>query len=635
MVSQYLVIFIGGMIVARCLSHSSSIMMSHNYCTFIMTQIKQLPELLINQIAAGEVVDRPASALKEILENSIDSGANKISVQLMQGGIKQIKVTDNGTGIPKNELLLALTRHSTSKIANLSDLESITSLGFRGEALASIAAISRLTLASCVEADQHAWQIQVDGQHLSQPEPTALPRGTMVELLDIYFNIPARRKFLKTEATEFTHCEEVFKRMALSQLEIEFSLQHNGKIRHQLPAADMGQRIKAVLGASFGEAAVPINEQSFGHHLYGLVTLPAYSRSSRDAQYFYVNKRFVRDKLITHALREAYRDVLHLDRHPGFVLFLDMNPEQVDVNVHPAKAEVRFRDPRALHQFIFHAVHKVLASPQQREEDAPDMMPKKKSTLPFYPKAPAKPAASVQQTSFYQTLFGDKESVAPVASIPPSTASVTETATAPSPPTITLQEQSPLLGYALGQLLGVYILAQNAQGLIIVDMHAAHERVAYEKLKSALDEQTISVQSLLIPVTFQADKLDVVTVEENQDLLVKLGFEMAVMSPTTLAVRAVPSLLQHADLTKLAQDVLKEIREYGTSQALTSQRNELLATMACHGAVRANHMLTIPEMNALLREMESTERADQCNHGRPTWFAISLAELDKMFMRGK
>lgn len=606
-----------------------------------MANIKLLPELLINQIAAGEVVDRPASALKEILENSIDSGADKISVQLMQGGIKQIKVTDDGMGIPQDELLPALTRHSTSKIQELTDLQSITSLGFRGEALASIAAISRLTLASRVEGcDQHAWQILVDGQYISQPEPTSFPCGTMIELLDIYFNIPARRKFLKTEATEFTRCEEVFKRMALSQPEIEFSLQHNRKIRHQLQTADMAQRIKDVLGSSFSDASVGVDEQSSGYHLYGLVTLPAYSRSSRDAQYFFVNKRFVRDKLITHALREAYRDVLHLERHPGFVLFLDMDPEQVDVNVHPTKAEVRFRDPRALHQFIFHSVHKALASPQYGEGDIQCVPSSTVNAIPFYPKSQAKPAATMQQTSFYQTLFGDKEQRAPFSSASMKTGvavPVVESVVAPSAVTTLSheKEQSPLLGYALGQLLGVYILAQNDQGLIIVDMHAAHERVAYEKLKSAIEERALAVQSLLIPVTFQADKLDIVTVEENQNILLELGFEMAVLSPTTLAVRAVPSALQHADLTKLAQDVLREIRDYGASQVLTGKRNELLATMACHGAVRANRILTIPEMNALLREMEVTERSGQCNHGRPTWFAMSLAELDKMFMRGK
>lgn len=613
---------------------SSSIMKGIDFFVYFMATIKLLPELLINQIAAGEVVDRPASALKEILENSIDSGADKISVQLMQGGIKQIKVTDDGVGIPKEELLLALTRHSTSKIKDLADLQSITSLGFRGEALASIAAISRLTLASRVIEDSHAWQILVDGQHISQPEPASLPCGTLVELLDIYFNIPARRKFLKTEATEFTHCEEVFKRMALSQPDIAFSLQHNGKIRHQLPAVGMVQRIKGLLGEAFSEASIGIDEQSSGSRLYGLVTLPAYSRSSRDTQYFFVNRRFVRDKLIMHALREAYRDVLHLDRHPGFVLFLDMNPEHIDVNVHPTKAEVRFRDSRALHQFIFHAVDKALASPRQNGEEVSQAALGKVNAVPFYPKAQLKPVATVQQTSFYQTLFGDKGDM-PYA--PPSMDAVTETAAIAStvPVSSHQKEESPPLGFALGQLLGVYILAQNDQGLIIVDMHAAHERITYEKLKSAMDGRALAVQSLLIPVTFQADKLDVVTVEENNDILVELGFDMAVLSPTVLAVRAVPNTLQHADIAKLAQDVLRDIRDYGVSQVLTEKRNELLATMACHGAVRANRILTIPEMNALLREMERTERSGQCNHGRPTWFAMSLAELDKLFMRGR
>jgi DNA mismatch repair protein MutL len=598
-----------------------------------MTTIKLLPELLINQIAAGEVVERPSAALKELLENSVDAGANKISVQLLQGGMKQIRVADDGGGISKDELVLAITRHSTSKISTLDDLQKITSLGFRGEALASIAAVSRLILASRKVELDHAWQIRVDGGVVSQPEPTPLAMGTTVEVNDLYFNIPARRKFLKTEATEFAHCHEVFKRIALAQPNIEFVLQHNGKTRHQFRSEELSQRILSVLGEAFSETAVLVDERSAGIRLYGVVALPAYSRASRDTQYFFVNNRFVRDKLIAHALREAYRDVLHLDRHPSFVLFLEMDPEGVDVNVHPTKTEVRFRDSRALHQFVFHAINKALASPHQGVENK-EQHEVVSRPLPQYPKHhAAKPSRAAQPTAFYQTLFGENAD---------SQRTLSQEVIA-EPPAITSgksisdeeRQDFPPMGFALGQLHGIYILAQNNNGLVVVDMHAAHERIMYEKLKSALDNDALSMQSLLIPATFNADSLDVATVEENHAALQQLGFEFAVLSPTTLAVRAVPVTLQHADIVKLAQDLLREIREYGVSQILTSKRNEVLATMACHGAIRANRKLTIVEMNALLRDMEITERADQCNHGRPTWFETSLTDLDKMFMRGK
>lgn len=597
-----------------------------------MTTIKPLPELLINQIAAGEVVERPASALKEILENSVDAGAKKITVQLLQGGVKQIRVLDDGTGIAKDELLLALMRHSTSKISTLEDLHGITSLGFRGEALASIAAVSRLTLASRQAEQSHAWQIQVDGKSISQPAPSSLPHGTALDINDLYFNIPARRKFLKSEATEFAHCDEIFKRMALSQAGIEFVLQHNGKVRRQLRAASLAQRIVALLGEEFSQTAAVVEEQSADMRLYGLVALPAYARSSRDTQYFFVNNRFVSDRLISHALREAYRDVLHLDRHPAFVLFLEINPEGVDVNVHPTKTEVRFRESRALHQFIFHAINKALASPNREMKSDEAMQTIQPS--PGYPRSnQAKPNTVSQPASFYQTLFGTKADVYSTA--PVNTTSMVQVAKSDQSAVMEEKQDIHPLGFALGQLHGVYILAQNARGLVVVDMHAAHERIMYEKLKQALDHHEIPMQPLLIPVTFHADSLEVTVVEENQTTLDQLGFEIAVLSPTALVVRAVPATLQQADIVQLAHDILREIREYGASQILTTKRNEILATMACHGAIRANRMLTIEEMNALLRDMEITERADQCNHGRPTWFETSLADLDKLFMRGK
>ena len=597
-----------------------------------MPTIKPLPELLINQIAAGEVVERPASALKEILENSIDAGARKITVQLQQGGVKQIRVTDDGGGIAKDELLLALTRHSTSKISTLEDLQRITSLGFRGEALASIAAVSRLTLTSRQTGQNHAWQIQVDGNQFSQPEPAALSSGTVLDVNDLYFNIPARRKFLKSEITEFAHCDEAFKRMALSQCGIEFTLQHNGKVRRLLRPASPAQRIAAILGEEFDQSAAVVDEQSADMRLHGMVALPAYARASRDAQYFFVNNRYVSDKLISHALREAYRGVLHLDKHPAFVLFLEVDPESVDVNVHPSKTEVRFREPRALHQFIFHAINKALAAPDRTVKNTePGQAPR---SFPAYPKSgpTQQPGAVAQPAGFYGTLFGTQPRTYPSASIG------TPAAQMPSPSQTAANAEEldhHPLGFALGQLHGIYILAQNARGLVVVDMHAAHERIMYEQLKQALDRHEIAMQPLLIPVTFHASELEVATVEENQTALAQLGFDIASLSPTTLAVRAVPVTLKDADIAQLARDLLREIHEYGASQILTAKRNEILATMACHGAVRANRKLTLEEMNALLRDMEQTERADQCNHGRPTWFETSLTELDKLFMRGK
>ncbi len=586
--------------------------------------INLLPDLVINQIAAGEVVERPASALKEILENSVDAGAVEINIQLAQGGIKLIRVADNGAGIPKDDLPLALTPHATSKIHTLEDLQKVASLGFRGEALASIAAVSRLVLASRRLGEKHAWQIRVKGGHLSQPEPTSLVAGVTVEVHDLYFNTPARRKFLKTEATEFAHCEETFRRIALSRADISFTLQHNGKTRIHLRSTDTTQRITEILGKEFRQNSVLLDEQAADLHLYGATALPTYSKSSRDAQYFFVNGRFVRDKLITHALREAYRDVLHLDRHPAYVLFLEMNPDGLDVNVHPAKTEIRFRDSRALHQFIFHTIDKSLASPHQ-ESAANNSRTNIKETIassPAYLGQNTIPLRrETQSPFFYQNLFGERV----ISQNTPTTATNIEPA----------QEEIPPLGFALGQLMGIYILAQNNQGLIIVDMHAAHERVVYEKLKSAFDNHTLSMQPLLIPVTFQGDGLDVATAEENKEILSELGFEIAILSPTTLAVRAVPAMLKDADVAKLARDLLSELREFDASQILTSRRNELLSSMACHNTVRANRILSVSEMNALLREMEATERYEQCNHGRPTWFEISLANLDKMFMRGK
>jgi len=589
-----------------------------------MPAIHLLPDLLINQIAAGEVIERPASALKELLENSLDAGASDIAVQLEGGGIKLLRVRDNGKGIARDDLPLALMRHATSKIASLDDLQRVASMGFRGEALASMAAVAQLSLSSSTALDAHGWKVEARDGQMSEPAPTSHAQGSTVELRELYFNTPARRKFLKSEATEFAHCEETFKRIALSRPDVAFSLQHNGRTVWQLPVQPPAERIAAILGEEFGHAAVSVERQTANLLLQGFAALPAYSRSTRDAQYFFVNGRFVRDKVAGHALRQAYQDILHHQRHPAFVLFLDLPPEQVDVNVHPAKSEVRFRENQGVHQFIFHTLQQALSIPASGGQGAAGTDSK---PAPAPPQQQHIGLGAAQQAAAYrlwemQTGKGERES----GKITP---------TLYSPLTTRHSPEFPPLGYALAQLSGIYILAQNAHGLAVVDMHAAHERIVYEKFKAALDAERIATQPLLIPVTFHAEPLDVATAEANQQALDRLGFDIAPLSPTTLAVRAMPVMLRQAEAETVAFEVLRELREYGASRALTERRDELLATIACHAAVRANHALSITEMNALLREMEQTERTGQCNHGRPTWFQLSLTDLDKMFMRGK
>jgi len=630
-------------------------------------RIQLLPDQLISQIAAGEVVERPASALKELLENSLDASATDIQVALLQGGIKQIRVADNGKGIVQADLTLALTRHATSKIATLEDLEAVGSLGFRGEALASIASVSRTLVMSRVKDDSHAWRIASNGSEMSSIEPAALDAGTVIEVDDLYFNTPARRKFLKLENTEFGHCEAVFNRIALARANVNFMLQHNGRVITRLPITTPERRVAAVLGSEFADESVIFDESSAGLRCWGVAAKPTFNRRSRDTQYAYVNGRFVRDKLLTHAIRQAYQDVLHHDRYPAYVLFLECDPTLVDVNVHPSKTEVRFRDGQSIHRFIFHTLHKALATPTG---DSNAVTASQASSNPFthdavvrngevnnqahrfssYPKIQSQIPLSVNQsTDFYRTLFGSPQ----LKENQPNTVhqglngevneadadmlvSPTDTNSLSIP-----SDDMPThpLGFALGQLHGVYILAQNQEGLVVVDMHAAHERIMYERLKTALDRQQVAMQPLLLPVSFHADRIEVATVQalldSDEDHLQQLGFEFAILSPTTLAVRGVPSMLQQADVVDLARDVLKDLSEYGASRALTERRNEMLGTMACHAAVRANRSLTIPEMNALLRDMEATERSGQCNHGRPTWFQVTMPDLDKMFMRGK
>ena len=634
-----------------------------NMANITLKPILLLPDQLISQIAAGEVVERPASALKEMLENSLDAGATDIKVCLLQGGIKQLKVTDNGVGISQDNLSMALTRHATSKIFCLEDLESVASLGFRGEALASIASVSRLQLSSRVTDTKHAWRIGSNGIELLPIEPAALDIGTIIEVNDLYFNTPARRKFLKTDATEFGHCETAFERAALSRPDVTFTLQHNNKVLSHYVAAIPAKRFECVLGTEFAAESIQIDEQAAGLRLWGAAAKPTFNRHNRDTQYVFVNGRFVRDQLISHAIKQAYQDILHHDRQPAFVLFLTLDPSLVDVNVHPRKTEVRFRDGQAIHRFIFHGLNKNLATPTgisnaaTASQAAHNPFDANNRPLINYPQYQAKIHLNANQPhAFYDTVFGttlfnatkqtDRQFTSPVASADEFDS------IAQADSMLNMPLDFPL-GFAVAQIHGVYILAQNKLGLVVIDMHAAHERIMYEQFKNALDDNSahkaVPLQPLLIPVSFNADKLDVVMIQEllaqenvtqdegatGQSILQKLGFEFAVMSPNTLAVRAVPSMLQNADAVSLARDVLKDLREFGATRALTERRNELLSTMACHAAVRANRLLTIPEMNGLLRDMEATERSGMCNHGRPTWFQVSMSDLDKMFMRGK
>jgi DNA mismatch repair protein MutL len=541
-------------------------------------------------------------------------------------------VHDNGEGISKEELSLALTRHATSKIASIDDLQQVSSMGFRGEALASMAAIAQLTLISSRD-NAHAWKIEaMDGQ-LSATTPANLAQGSSVELRELYFNIPARRKFLKSEATEFAHCEETFKRIALSRPDITFELQHNGRTIWQLPALSGAQafskRVAMLLGDEFSQAAAAVEYSAAGLSLHGLAALPAYSRSNRDAQYFFVNGRFVRDKVASHALRQAYQDILHHQRHPAYVLFLQLPPAQVDVNVHPTKSEVRFRESQAIHQFIFHTLQQALSDPVQAVSPA-------RQSVTFAPLQQDIGLSIAQPSVPYQTWeWLTSQTSQSFQASQPFSADVKATEEINDAINDSAYTGIPPLGFALAQLSGIYILAQNVHGLIVVDMHAAHERIVYEKLKNTLDAEQIATQPLLIPVSFTADALDIATVETAQATLRQLGFDIAPLSPTTLAVRAMPVLLKQSQAEVAARDVLDELREFGASRILTERRNELLSTLACHSAVRANRILSITEMNALLREMEQTERSGQCNHGRPTWFQISIDELDKMFMRGQ
>ncbi|PKO39247.1 MAG: DNA mismatch repair endonuclease MutL [Betaproteobacteria bacterium HGW-Betaproteobacteria-6] len=617
-----------------------------------MPTIARLPDLLISQIAAGEVVERPASVLKELLENSLDAGSKAIQVHLEEGGVKLIRITDDGCGIAKDELALALTRHATSKISTLDDLECVGTLGFRGEALASVASVARLSITSRERGASHAWKLK--GEPDAEPEPAALMAGTVVEMRDLYFNTPARRKFLKSESTEFAHCADAVRRLALTRPDVAISLTHNGRNLFQLAPADAPRRIADILGDDFLGAARSVEAGAGALSLVGFAIDPTRATEAKDGQYVFVNGRFVRDKIISHALREAYRDVLHGSRQPAVCLFVNVDPALVDVNVHPAKTEVRFRDSRAMHQFVFHAIQRTLAAPVQAAA-APTLVEREATTVnrqnqPNLEYAPplrhqgslgvAEPAAAAYLAFARAAQLVTPSSAGPATTVQfqpsfpvdraPQEVPLGDSNDSPPP-----DSAGPPLGYALAQLHGIYILAQNARGLILIDMHAAHERILYEKLKTAFDNRQIATQALLIPAVFSADPLDIAAVEEHAEALADLGFQIAPLGPNQLGVRAVPALLQSGDPAALAKSLIAELREHGITQLATARRNELLATMACHGAVRARRQLTVPEMNALLRQMEETERAGQCNHGRPTWTELTLDQLDKLFLRGQ
>jgi DNA mismatch repair protein MutL len=648
--------------------------------------IQPLPDQLISQIAAGEVVERPASVVKELLENALDAGAKTLRILLDEGGVKRISITDDGCGIPEGELALALMRHATSKIRSLAELEAVATLGFRGEALASIASVSEMYITSRPENASHAMRIDAQTGALS---PAAGTRGTTIEVRELYFNTPARRKFLKSEQTELGHCLEMIRRAALARPDVAISVLHNGRAVEHWNASDPATRVAKILGETFATAHLPLDEAAGPLAVYGCAGLPTASRGRADQQYFFVNGRFVRDKLLTHAVRAAYEDVLHGDRFPSYVLFLDLPPEAVDVNVHPSKIEVRFRDSRSIHQFVFHAVQRSLArhagaSPETtsgghaaRIDAMP--FPTPAATPSSFGSTPlgggfkvsdggsAQPGNTwlrqarmtqgtlpvAQPLALYDALFGRKDTGAGTAQgttsletrdaddAPAASSAAPSffggfTPQTPAAPTQAFDaNDAQPLGFALGQIHGIYVLAQNARGLVIVDMHAAHERILYEQFKNALADRTIAVQPLLIPVSMQADAVEIGIVEEERETLDALGFDLAVLSPTSIAIRAVPALLKDTDLQSLARAVMSDLHAYGGSRVLTERQHELLGTLACHHAVRANRRLTLDEMNALLRQMEATERADQCNHGRPTWYQLTLADLDRLFMRGQ
>ena len=603
-----------------------------------MNRINSLSKRLANQIAAGEVVERPASVIKELLENSLDAGATRLQIDVEQGGVKLMRVKDNGCGIHKDDLALALSRHATSKIIELTDLENITSLGFRGEALASISSVSRFHIISnsSEESGSSGWKVEVEGQEVEvSVSPAAHPQGTSAEVRDLFFNVPARKKFLKTEKTEFTRIDEVIKRIALSRFDVQFNLKHNQRTIHQLLPAiseqERQRRASLVCGPVFVDNSVYIDVERSGLRLWGWVSLPTFSRSQSDLQYFYVNGRTIRDKLVTHAVKQAYRDVLFHGRHPAYMLYLELAPSSVDVNVHPTKHEVRFRDSRLVHDFLFSALHKALAEVTPSVQIASQHAGMTGTESKFAhddPKVYGKQASlrlaeptTAPYGAYATTNVRDHDQIQEqIASLAKLNAG---------------NEEVPPLGYAIAHLHGIYILAQNKEGLIIVDMHAAHERIIYERMKVACKSERLKMQPLLVPLSIAVSQSEADCAAAQKKELLGLGIELDKLTDEAIVVRQVPSILKDSDVEQMVRDVLSDVLEYGSSDRIQAHQEELLSTMACHGSVRANRHLTIPEMNSLLRDMEATERSGQCNHGRPTWVCQSLSELDKLFLRGQ
>ncbi len=621
--------------------------------------IRELPDELISQIAAGEVIERPAAVVRELVDNALDAGATQITVRLLSGGVRSIRVEDDGMGIPREELPIAFRRHATSKIASLNDLESVGTMGFRGEALAAISSVSDASLLSRTADQDNAFLLEALTGEL---RPAARTQGTTVEVKELFFSTPARRKFLKTDATELAHCIEAVRRHALVRTDVGFAIWHEGKLVEQWRRVEgtseaNAQRLRDVLGEDFITQSIAVEHQHGNIRVHGRVGLPDAARSRADQQFAYVNGRFVRDKVMTHAARSAYEDVLHGGRQPVYVLYLDMDPTRVDVNVHPTKIEVRFRDSREVHQAVRHAVENALAAPRSAmaTQQGEATLLASPNNVPW----PAAASASWAQGAMDLSVRATPTAYAPYPSAARDSVQANDfeamwpsltPGSAAAPASLTTSVPGPLpipsdntwaLGKALAQLQGVYILAENTQGLVIVDMHAAHERIVYERLKTQMDAlQTqgvarLSSQPLLIPATFAASPDEVATAEAHADTLLTLGLEVSPFSPKTLAVRAVPTTLAQGDPVELARSVLAELSAHDASTVIQRARNELLGTMACHGAVRANRKLTLEEMNALLRQMEETERSDQCNHGRPTWRQLSLRELDSLFLRGR
>jgi len=598
-------------------------------------RIQLLTPQLANQIAAGEVIERPASVVKELLENCFDAGAQTIEIDIDKGGLQRIRLRDDGAGIHKDDLLLALNRHATSKIGSLDDLEQVGSLGFRGEALASISSVARVTLASCLLGETSGWQIQTEGQVADvAPVPVAHPQGTTIEVCDLFYNTPARRKFLRTEQTEFGHIEEVIKRLALSQFGIGMTLRHNKRTLYQLrPAIDDNQRqqrVADICGQAFINSALYIDIEASGLRLWGWMSLPTFSRSQPDLQYFYVNGRMVRDKVVNHAVRQAYKDVLYGSRYPAFVLFLELDANMVDVNAHPTKHEVRFRESRLVHDFLFRSLQKAIAeiSPATSISPAPTFA-KEETYIPIQQTMPLQEIR--EPAAIYEAI---KLPVSIISPLPNPLPQGERGSQAPSPGTPG-EGWGEGLGYAIAQLHGIYILAENQHGLVLVDMHAAHERITYERFKAAHQADGIKTQALLIPVTITLSEKEINIAEQNNKLFSQAGFILERLSPTTLAVRQIPALLNGCNIEQTIRDVIADLNQHDNSSHIEEKINELFSSLACHSSVRANRRLTVPEMNALLREMERTERSGQCNHGRPTWLQLSMAELDKLFLRGR